>query len=87
MGHACNLNIRTNSNPWICCICYYILMNIFDIRSGKHLESKLILIQSLDEEEWIKLIYIEYISYNFFTTIRPHVCGSWTLPNKKTLKK
>jgi hypothetical protein len=39
-------------------------------------ELKLILIQQLDEKDWIKLMYIQYITYIFSTTIRPHVCGS-----------
>jgi hypothetical protein len=28
-------------------------------------ESKLILIQQLDEEDWIKSMYIKYITHNF----------------------
>jgi hypothetical protein len=38
--------------------------------------SKLILIQRIDEKDRIKSMYIEYITYNFSMTIRPHVCGS-----------
>jgi hypothetical protein len=37
-----------------------------------HFESKLILIQWLDENDWIKLMYIQYITYSFSTTIRLH---------------
>jgi hypothetical protein len=38
--------------------------------------SKLIVTQRLDEEDWIKSMYIEYITYSFSTTIRPHVYDS-----------
>jgi len=41
-----------------------------------YFESKWILIQWLDEKDWIKLMYIQYITYNFSTAIGPHVCGS-----------
>jgi len=41
-----------------------------------HFESKLILIQWLDEEDWIKSMYVEYIIYSFSTAIGPHLCGS-----------
>jgi hypothetical protein len=41
-----------------------------------HFESKLILIQWLDEKDWIKLMYIKYITYYFLMIIRPHFCGS-----------
>jgi hypothetical protein len=40
-------------------------------------ESKLILIQQLNEKDWIKLIYIQYVIYYFSIAIGPHVCGSW----------
>jgi len=55
------------------------LQNLYDniLELKVHFESKLILIQWLDGENWIKLMYIQYITYNFSTTIRPHVCGSW----------
>ncbi len=45
--------------------------NIFELKV--HFESKLILIQQLDEEDWVKSMYIEYISYNFSVAIGPHV--------------
>jgi hypothetical protein len=48
--------------------------NIFELKV--HFESKLILTQWLDEEDWIKSMYIEYITYNFSTAIRPHVDDS-----------
>jgi hypothetical protein len=48
--------------------------NILELKV--HFESKLILIQRLDEKNWIKLMYIQYIIYNFPTAIGPHVCGS-----------
>jgi hypothetical protein len=41
-----------------------------------HFESKLILIKWLDEDDWIKSMYIKYITYNFSMAIRPLVCGS-----------
>jgi hypothetical protein len=48
--------------------------NILELKV--HFELKLILIQQLHEKDWIKLIYIQYITYIFSTTIRLHVCGS-----------
>jgi hypothetical protein len=41
-----------------------------------HFESKLILIQWLDEEDWVKSMYVEYISYNFLVAVGPHVYDS-----------
>jgi hypothetical protein len=41
-----------------------------------HFESKLSLIQWLDEEIWIKSMCIKYITYIFSMAIRPHVYGS-----------
>jgi hypothetical protein len=40
---------------------------------------KIILIQQLDEEDWIKLVYIKYITYIFLTTIKLHICGTWNI--------
>jgi hypothetical protein len=48
--------------------------NLLEIKV--YFELKLILIQWLDEEDYIKLMYILYITYNFSTTIGPHVCDS-----------
>jgi hypothetical protein len=59
--------------------------NILDFKV--HFESKLILIQWLDENGWMNLMYIEYIIYQFFTTIGPHVCGSWNITKQKKTKK
>jgi len=39
-------------------------------------ESKSILIQWLDEEHWIKSMYIKYITYNFSIVIGPNVSDS-----------
>ncbi len=39
-------------------------------------DSKLNLIQWLDEEDWIKSMCIKYIMYIFSMTIRLHVCDS-----------
>jgi hypothetical protein len=44
--------------------------NILDLKV--HLKSKLILIQWLNEEDWIKSMYIEYIAYSFSTAIGLH---------------
>jgi hypothetical protein len=44
------------------------------------------LIQWLNEEDWIKSIYIKYITYNFSIAIRPHVCGSWNITQKKKIE-
>ncbi len=51
-----------------------------------HLESKLILIQWLDEEDWIKSMYIEYIIYNFLAAIGLMFMIHETSPNKGKLK-
>jgi len=48
--------------------------NILELEA--HFESKLSLIQSLDEENWKKPMCIKYIMYIFSTPIGPHVCGS-----------
>jgi hypothetical protein len=37
--------------------------------------------------EWIKLIYIQYIIYNFSTAIRAHVCDSWNITKQKKIEK
>ncbi len=54
-----------------------------------HFESKLILIQWLDEEDWTRSTYTNYIIYNFLVATRPHVYDSWniTQKKKKELKK
>jgi hypothetical protein len=49
--------------------------------------SKLILIQRLDEKDWIKLICIEYIFYNFSMAIGLHVCGSQNNTEQKKTEK
>jgi hypothetical protein len=41
-----------------------------------HFELKLSLIEWLDEEIWIKSMWINYITYIFSMAIRPHVYGS-----------
>jgi hypothetical protein len=48
--------------------------NILELKA--HLESKLSLIQWLDEKEWIKLMCIKYMMYSFSIAIGLHVCGS-----------
>jgi hypothetical protein len=60
-------------------------MTIFS--NSIHFESKLILIQQLDEDNWIKLMYIQYITYSFSTTIGPHVCGSLNITKQKKIEK
>jgi len=57
------------------------LHNIFELKV--HFESKLILIQKLNEEDWIKLMYTKYITYNFSTAIGPLFMIHKTLPNKR----
>jgi hypothetical protein len=44
--------------------------NILELKI--HFESRLILIQWLDEKDYIKSMYIEYITYIFSTTITKH---------------
>ncbi len=50
-------------------------------------ELKLILIQWLNEEDWIKSMYIENITYCFFKAIMLHVCDSQNIIKQKELKK
>jgi hypothetical protein len=48
--------------------------NILEFKA--HFESNLILIQKLDEDDWINLMYIKYIAYKFSTAIGFNVYGS-----------
>jgi hypothetical protein len=48
--------------------------NILELKV--HFESKLSLIQWLNEKDWIKSMCIKNITYLFLMAIRPHVCGS-----------
>jgi hypothetical protein len=48
--------------------------NIFELKV--HFDSKLILIQWLDEKDWIKSMYTKYITYNFSIAIGLHVYDS-----------
>jgi hypothetical protein len=71
-------------------MCYKVLNknlhgNILEFKV--HFESKLILIQWLDEENWIKFMYIQCIIYNFSTTIGLHVCGSLNITKLKKIEK
>jgi len=59
--------------------------NILELKV--HFESKLILIQQLNEDDWIKLMYIQYIIYNFSMAIRPYVCGSWNITKQENWEK
>ncbi len=59
--------------------------NILDLKA--HFESKLSLIQWLDEENWKKSICIKYIMYIFWTTIGPHAFGSWHITKPKKNEK
>jgi hypothetical protein len=52
-----------------------------------HFESKLILIQCLDEEDWIKSMYTQYIT-NIFQWPQGLMFVIYeTLPNKRKLEK
>jgi len=44
-----------------------------------HFKSKLTLNQQLDEEDWIKSMYIKYITYVFSIALGTHVYGSWNI--------
>jgi hypothetical protein len=59
--------------------------NIMELKV--HYESNLILIQWLDDDNWIKLIYIQYIINSFSITIGPHVYDSWHITKQKKIKK
>ncbi len=52
-----------------------------------HFESKLGLIQWLDEKDWIKSLCIKYVTYIFSMAIRPHVCGSSHITKPKKNEK
>jgi hypothetical protein len=65
-----------------------VLKKIHNILEPKvHFESKLILIQRLDEDDRIKLMYMHYITYKFSIAIGPLVCGSWNITQKKKIEK
>jgi hypothetical protein len=51
-----------------------------------HFESELTLIQWLNEEYYIKPMYIKYITYDFSIAIGLHVCGSRNI-TKQFIKK
>jgi hypothetical protein len=55
--------------------------NIFEFKV--HFESKLILIQWLDEDNCIKSMYIEYITHSFSKTLGPHVYHSLNITKQK----
>jgi hypothetical protein len=52
-----------------------------------HFESKLILIQCLDEEDWIKSMYTQYITNIFSMATRSHVCDLWNITKQKEIGK
>jgi hypothetical protein len=54
------------------------LKNVHDniMKFKVHDKLNLILIQQLDEEDWINSMYIQYITYSFLMTIMSHVCDS-----------
>jgi hypothetical protein len=52
-----------------------------------HFESKLILIQWLDEEDWMKSMYTQYITNIFSMATRPHVCDLWNITKQKEIGK
>jgi hypothetical protein len=57
------------------------------LKSKVCFESKLSLIQWLDEENWIKSMCIKYIMYIFSTTIGLHICGSRHITKPKKNEK
>jgi hypothetical protein len=59
--------------------------NIMELKV--YYESNLILFQWLDDEDWIKLMYIQYIINSFSITIGPHVYDSWHNTKQKKIKK
>ncbi len=59
--------------------------NILELKA--HFESKLNLIQWLDEENWVKSMCIKYITYIFSMAINPYVCGSWHIIKPKKNEK
>jgi hypothetical protein len=38
--------------------------------------------KEIDEKDWIKLMYVEYIIYIVSTSIGPYVCNSWNITKK-----
>ncbi len=53
---------------------YNVHNNILELKF--HSKSRLISIQRLDEEDWIKSMYTTYIMCSFLLAIGLHVCGS-----------
>jgi hypothetical protein len=49
--------------------------------------SQLILIEGLDEEDWIKSMYIQYIIHSLFTATRLHVLFTTHYQAKEKLEK
>jgi hypothetical protein len=39
--------------------------------------------QQLDEQDWIKSMYIKYVNYILSMAIKPHVCDSWNITKQK----
>jgi hypothetical protein len=52
-----------------------------------HFESKLILIQWLDEEDWIKSMYTQCITNIFSMATGLHVCDLWNITKQKEIGK
>jgi hypothetical protein len=61
------------------------LHNILEL--NVHFKSNLILIQQLDEDDWIKSMYTKYIFYSFSMAIGLHVCDSWHITKQKEIEK
>jgi hypothetical protein len=55
---------------------YYKTSKTLKIFHDNILEFKINFDPIVNEEDWIKLMYIEYITYNFSMTIGLHVCAS-----------
>ncbi len=59
--------------------------NILDFKV--HFESKVTLMQQLNEQDWIKSMYIKDITYIISMAIKPHVCDSWNITKQKKIEK
>jgi len=88
-----NIIIRNKLKFWWCSLAilntrkkkFNLHDNILELKV--HFEPKLFLIQWSDEEDWIKLMYKQYITYNFSMAIGLHVWYSWNITKQKKIEK
>jgi hypothetical protein len=77
-----SFNIKFN---WFLCMNFLHAICKLLIYRWKPKKGEPLLIQRLDEEYWIKSMYIKYIT--FWMVIRPHFCDSWNIAKQKKNEK